>query len=118
MSTAAKTMTSALHARGRSGVAIAREVGLERQTLMRELRRGDYPERRVGTPRARLIARNAEYLARRSAEGCHNARWLEQNSARWATAGGAPQSVTGSARTWADGPPHRCQAVQRARARG
>jgi transposase len=68
----------ALHAKGWSGVAIAREVGLVRQTVMRWLHRGGYPERRVGPPRARPIAHYAEYLARRWAEGCHNARRLER----------------------------------------
>jgi hypothetical protein len=37
----------ALHAKGGPGVAIALEVGLVRQTVMRWLQRGRYPERRV-----------------------------------------------------------------------
>jgi transposase len=69
---------AALHAQGWSGVAIAREVGLVRQTVMRWLRRGSYPERRVGPPRRRPVARYAEYLARRWAEGCRNARRLDR----------------------------------------
>lgn len=68
----------ALHAKGWSGVAIAREVGLVRQTVMRWIRRGSFPERRVGPPRRRKPARFAAFLAQRWAEGCHNVCQLER----------------------------------------
>lgn len=62
----------ALQAKGWSGVAIAREVGLVRQTVMRWIRRGSFPERRVGPPRERKLAPYADVLAQRWAEGCRN----------------------------------------------
>jgi IS30 family transposase len=91
----------ALHAKGCSGVAIAREVGLVRQTVMRWLHRGGYPERRVGPPRARPIARYAEYLAKRWAEGCHNARRLERpGCSPRPTRGSPPRTSRGVHTRW------------------
>jgi transposase len=65
-----------LHAKGLSGVAIAREVGLVRQTVMRWLRAGTFPERRIPPLRRRPIDAHAEYLRRCWAEGCHSTRRL------------------------------------------
>jgi transposase InsO family protein len=44
----------ALHAKGGPGVAIALEMGLVRQTVMRWLHRGRYPERRIVPAHAQL----------------------------------------------------------------
>lgn len=72
------TRVVALHEKGWTGVAIAREVGLVRQTVMRWLHRGGYPERRVGPRRPCRISAHADHLQTRWADGCHNARRLER----------------------------------------
>ncbi len=60
-----------LHQRGRSGRAIASQLGLNRKTVRYWLRAGRFPERQI-TPRHSSVDRWLSYLEKRWAEGCHN----------------------------------------------
>jgi len=61
----------ALHQRGISKRAIARQLGLERKTVRYWLRAGQFPERLV-PQRHSSVDRWLSYLEKRWAEGCHN----------------------------------------------
>ena len=61
----------ALHQRGISGKAIARQLGLNRKTVRGWLRAGEFPER-VIPKRHSSVDRWVSYLELRWAEGCHN----------------------------------------------
>jgi transposase len=61
----------ALHHRGISKRAIARQLGLERKTVRYWLRAGQFPERLV-PQRHSSVDRWLSYLEKRWAEGCHN----------------------------------------------
>jgi transposase len=65
-----------LYHRGMSQQEISRTLHIERKTIRRFLRAGEFPER--AKPRRKPPSVNAfqEYLARRWAEGCHNATQL------------------------------------------
>jgi transposase len=60
-----------LHQRGTSRRAIASQLGLNRKTVRRWLRAGQFPERQVA-PRHSSVDRWLAYLEKRWAEGCHN----------------------------------------------
>jgi transposase len=66
----------ALYHRGMSQQEISRTLHIERKTIRRFLRAGEFPER--AKPRRKPPSVNAfqEYLTRRWAEGCHNATQL------------------------------------------
>lgn len=66
----------ALHNQGMSQIEISRMLHMERKTIRRFLRAGQFPER--AKPRRKPPGVNAfkEYLTRRWAEGCHNATKL------------------------------------------
>ena len=66
----------ALAARGLSGQQIARELGLHRHTVERNLRLPSCPERARHPRRPTLLDPYEPYLHVRWAEGCHNARRL------------------------------------------
>jgi transposase len=66
----------ALAAIGMSGQQIARELGLHRHTVERNLRLPSCPERARHPRRPTLLDPYEPYLHRRWAEGCHNARRL------------------------------------------
>jgi|SRR5271169_5753626 len=59
------------HQRGTSRRAIASQLGLNRKTVRRWLRAGQFPERQV-TPRHSSVDRWLGYLEKRRAEGCCN----------------------------------------------
>lgn len=61
----------ALHQRGISKRAIARQLGLNRKTVRHWLRAGQFPERQVPQRRS-SVDRWLSYLEKRWAEGCHN----------------------------------------------
>jgi transposase len=61
----------ALHERGLSQCAIARQLGMERKTVRYWLRAGQFPERHVPQRRSSVDSWLA-YLEKRWAEGCHN----------------------------------------------
>ena len=60
-----------LYQRGTSRRAIASQLGLNRKTVRRWLRAGQFPERQVA-PRHSSVDRWLSYLEKRWADGCHN----------------------------------------------
>lgn len=67
-----------LHAQGVNKMAIAKQTGLSRRTVIRWLQMGAFPElaERRGRMRRQLTAAHDDYLARRIGEGCTNAALL------------------------------------------
>jgi transposase len=65
-----------LHDKGYSQKAISGELDIERKTIRRWLRRGEFPERKPPTGRRQKVADFADYLHQRWQEGCHNATRL------------------------------------------
>jgi transposase len=63
---------------GQSQAAISRSLGMERKTIRRWLRRGQFPERKPPHRRPPKVNEFADYLQQRWNEGCHNAARLYQ----------------------------------------
>jgi transposase len=63
---------------GQSQAAIGRALGMERKTIRRWLRRGQFPERKAPHRRPPKVNEFADYLQQRWNEGCHNASRLYQ----------------------------------------
>jgi transposase len=63
---------------GQSQVAISRGLGMERKTVRRWLRRGQFPERKPPHRRPPKVNEFGDYLRQRWNEGCHNASRLYQ----------------------------------------
>jgi len=61
---------------GQSQAAIGRALGMERKTVRRWLRRGQFPERKPPHRKPPKVSEFAEYLQQRWNEGCHNAARL------------------------------------------
>ncbi|MEP6540050.1 MAG: ISL3 family transposase [Bryobacteraceae bacterium] len=68
----------ALFQAGRSQAEIGRELHMERKTVRRWLRRGQFPERKPPHRRPPKVSEFADYLQQRWNEGCHNASMLYQ----------------------------------------
>jgi len=68
----------ALFNAGESQAAISRSLGIERKTIRRWLRRGEFPERKPPHRRPPKVNEFADYLQQRWNEGCHNASRLYQ----------------------------------------
>ncbi len=68
----------ALFNSGHSQAEIARTLGMERKTVRRWLRRGQFPERKPPHRRPPKVNEFADYLQQRWDEGCHNASRLYQ----------------------------------------
>lgn len=68
----------ALHREGHSQQAIAQTLSIQRKTVRRWLRAGQFPERKPSVRRPAKVLEFAEYLRRRWTEGCHNATQLFQ----------------------------------------
>lgn len=66
----------ALFHAGHSQAAISRDLGIERKTIRRWLRRGQFPERKPTHRPPPKVNEFAGYLEQRWAEGCHNASRL------------------------------------------
>jgi transposase len=66
----------ALFEAGQSQTAISREMKMERKTVRRWLRRGQFPERKPPHRRPPKVNEFADYLHQRWKEGCHNAARL------------------------------------------
>jgi transposase len=66
----------ALSQAGHSQAEIARTMGMERKTVRRWLRRGEFPERKPPHRPPPKVSQFAEYLQQRWNEGCHNATRL------------------------------------------
>ena len=66
----------ALFQSGQSQAAISRALGLERKTIRRWLRRGEFPERKPPHRRPPKVSEFGPYLEPRWNEGCHNASRL------------------------------------------
>ena len=66
----------ALFQSGQSQAAISRSLGIERKTIRRWLRRGEFPERKPPHRRPPKVNEFADYLQQRWTEGCHNATRL------------------------------------------
>jgi transposase len=67
-----------LHRQGHSQLAISLEVGIQRKTIRRWLRAGQFPERKPVTGRRSQVREFHEYLQQRWNQGCHNATRLFQ----------------------------------------
>ena len=65
-----------LHKQGMSQIEISRMLHMERKTIRRFLRAGQFPERAKPHRKPPSAAAFQEYLTRRWAEGCHNAAQL------------------------------------------
>jgi len=63
---------------GQSQAAISRALGMERKTIRRWLRRGEFPERKPPHRRPPKVNEFGDYLQQRWNEGCHNASRLYQ----------------------------------------
>jgi transposase len=61
---------------GQSQAVISRALGIERKTVRRWLRRGQFPERKPPHRRPPKVSEFADYLQQRWNEGCHNASRL------------------------------------------
>jgi transposase len=68
----------ALFDSGHSQVAISNILGIERKTIRRWLRRGQFPERKPSHRSPPKVNHFADYLQQRWNEGCHNASRLYQ----------------------------------------
>ena len=68
----------ALFNSGQSQAAISRALGMERKTIRRWLRRGEFPERKPPHRPPPKVNEFADYLQQRWNEGCHNASRLYQ----------------------------------------
>jgi transposase len=66
----------ALFNAGESQAAISRALGIERKTIRRWLRRGEFPERKPPHRRPAKVNAFGAYLEQRWNEGCHNASRL------------------------------------------
>jgi transposase len=66
----------ALFRAGRSQRDIGRELGMNRKTVRRWLRRGEFPERKPPHRVPAKVTEFADYLEQRWKEGCHNASRL------------------------------------------
>lgn len=66
----------ALYSAGHSQSSISSMLGMERKTIRRWLRRGQFPERKPPHRPAPKVTEFAEYLRQRWTEGCHNASRL------------------------------------------
>jgi transposase len=66
----------ALYQAGRSQRDIGRELDMNRKTVRRWLRRGEFPERKPPHRAPAKVAEFADYLEQRWKEGCHNASRL------------------------------------------
>ena len=65
-----------LREKGYSQKAISAELNIERKTIRRWLRRGEFPERKPPSGRRQKVADFSDYLHQRWNEGCHNATRL------------------------------------------
>lgn len=70
----------ALFQAGHAQSEIGRELHMERKTVRRWLRRGQFPERKPPNRRPPKVSEFADYLQRRWNEGCHNASRLSGDS--------------------------------------
>jgi transposase len=67
-----------LHEKCYSQQAIGRELNIQRKTIRRWLRTGQFPERKRPSGRRQRVAGFSDYLHQRWDEGCHNATRLLQ----------------------------------------
>lgn len=67
-----------LYQLGHTQPAIRVEVGIERKTIRRWLRAGQFPERKAPSGRRSHVRESHSYLEQRWNEGCHNATQLLQ----------------------------------------
>ena len=65
-----------LHRQGCSQKAISQQLGMERKTIRRWLRTGQFPERKAPHRRPPKVSEYGDYLQQRWSEGCHNASRL------------------------------------------
>lgn len=65
-----------LREKGHSQKAIGNQLNIERKTIRRWLRYGQFPERKPPSGRRQKVADFSEYLHQRWNEGCHNATRL------------------------------------------
>jgi transposase len=78
----------ALHRQGMSQQAISRTLHMERKTIRRFLRAGQFPERAKPRRKPPSASKFQDYLLRRWSEGCHNATKLWREIQAQGYAGG------------------------------
>jgi transposase len=101
-----------LHRLGHTQRAISLEVGIERKTIRRWLRAGQFPERKPATGRRSHVRDFHEYLTYRWNEGCHNAtRLFHEIRARGYR--GSRQMVSNYVSSWRVSPRFRSSSKKR-----
>jgi transposase len=88
-----------LHQQGWSKSAIAREVGIHRDTIARYLQAEGFPERRNRPARPKTVNQYLAYVQQRWAEGEHNGQRFYQDLRALGYHGGTPM-VYGVIRPW------------------
>ena len=101
-----------LHRLGYTQRAISFEVGIQRKTIRRWLRAGQFPERKPGTGRRSHVREFHEYLQHRWNQGCHNAtRLFQEIRARGYR--GSRQMVSRHVSSWRANPASRSPSKKR-----
>ena len=101
-----------LHRLGYTQRAISAELDIQRKTIRRWLRAGQFPERKSPTGRKSHVREFHEYLQRRWNEGCHNATRLFQEI-RTQGYRGSRQMVSNYVSHWRMKPPERSSPQKR-----
>ncbi len=101
-----------LHRLGHTQQAISFEVGIQRKTIRRWLRSGQFPERKPVTGRRSHVREFHEYLQQRWNQGCHNATRLFQEI-RAHGYSGSRQMVSHHVSSWRANPASRSPSKKR-----
>lgn len=103
-----------LHRSGYSQSAISAEMGIQRKTVRRWLRAGQFPERKAPIGRKSQVREFHEYIRQRWDEGCHNATRLFQEIQVRGYRGGR-QMVSHYVSCWRTKPPQSSPKKQKRR---
>jgi transposase len=101
-----------LHRLGHTQRAISLEVGIQRKTIRRWLRAGQFPERKPVSGRRSHVREFHEYLQQRWNQGCHNATRLFQEI-RTRGYRGSRQMVSNHVSAWRASPRQRSLSKKR-----
>ena len=101
-----------LHDLGYTQLAISQEVGIERKTIPRWLRAGQFPERKAPSGRKSHVHECHKYVEQRWNEGCHNATRLF-DEIQLQGYGGSRQMVAHHVSSWRTGPRSRSSTAKK-----